>query len=307
MKKTLLALLLGATTIGIAQTDLDGIMMQKNNFCFGTVYESSQWDHYWEGTLLRTNQNLGTVSTQKLGIMGNYGVSKTLNLLFNVPYIKTQASQGTLIGQEGIQDLNLTAKYMPYEKETKNAVLSIYLIGDVGIPLTNYVADYLPLSIGLHSKTATFRLMGDYQYDDFFATASGSYTKRSNITIDRHAYYTTEMHYTNEVDLPDYVYFNLRGGYRTNRLIAELIYDQGRSQGKNFDIARNNMPFPSNSMHSSKLGFNSKYYLKNIPGLSLIAGYNQVLTGRNVGQAKTAYAGLFYIVDFTKKATSNEK
>ena len=149
--------------------------------------------------------------------------------------------------------------------------------------------------------------MGDYQLGDFFATASGSYTKRSNILIDRHAYYTTEMHYTNEVDLPDYIYFNFRGGYRTTRLISEIVYDLGRTQGKNFDISINNMPFPSNSMHSSKLGVNTKYYLKQVPGLSAITGYNQVISGRNVGQAKTWYAGFFYIVDFNKKNTSNEK
>ncbi|HVX25207.1 MAG TPA: hypothetical protein VHB70_02610, partial [Parafilimonas sp.] len=44
-----------------AQTDIDAIMMAKNNFCVGGTYSHSSWDHYWEGTMKRDNQNIGTV------------------------------------------------------------------------------------------------------------------------------------------------------------------------------------------------------------------------------------------------------
>ena len=65
-----------------AQTDIDGIMMSKNNFCTGLLYGYSSWKNYWEGTYKRDNANLGTVSTQMLGVMGNYGITNKLNLLF---------------------------------------------------------------------------------------------------------------------------------------------------------------------------------------------------------------------------------
>jgi hypothetical protein len=305
MKKIRFLCLLLASTYTIAQTDIDGIMMTKDNFCSGLVYEFSSWDHYWEGEFYRDNQNLGTVSTQKISVMGNYGISRKWNVLFNLNYISTKASAGTLAGQEGLQDLTLTTKFMPLEISWKENILAFYAIGSLSVPTTNYAADYLPLTIGNQSTTGTIRLMADLQKGNFFATVSQAYIKRSNITIDRDVYFTTVMHYTNEVDMPDVLTFNGRIGYRTNRVIAEAIFDSWITQD-GFDMTLNNMPFPSNRMNVSKIGLNGKYYFQKIPNLSLIAGYSHVITGRNVGQSNTFYAGLFYIINF-KKEKKDEK
>src|SRR4026209_2651728 len=88
-----------------AQTDMDAIMMEKNAFCVGPMYSYSSWKNYWEGTLKRENLNLGKVTTQMYGLMGNYGVTRKLNALFSVPYVRTKASAGTLQGMKGVQDL----------------------------------------------------------------------------------------------------------------------------------------------------------------------------------------------------------
>ncbi len=289
-----------------AQTDADAIMMTKNNFCVGGMYGYSSWKNYWEGTLKRDNQNLGTVSTQMIGVMGNYGISKRLNVLFGLPYVTTKATAGTLHGNKGIQDLSLWVKWMPIEKEIGKGTFSVYTVGGFSFPTTNYVADYLPLSIGLHSKNLTLRAMVDYQVGNFFATISGSYIVRSKVKIDRTAYYTTEMHYTNEVSMPDMSQFNLRIGYRTDRMIAEALVGQSNTLG-GFDITRNNMPFPSNKMNMTTAGVNIKYNIKAVDGLSVIGGGNYTLAGRNVGQATAFNGGVFYILAFKghKKATDN--
>ena len=65
-----------------AQTDIDALMMPKQNFCGGLMYGQSNWKNSWEGTFKRDNQNLGTVTTSMVNIMGNYGVTDKLNLLF---------------------------------------------------------------------------------------------------------------------------------------------------------------------------------------------------------------------------------
>jgi len=289
-----------------AQTDADAIMMSKHNLCIGPMYSYSSWKNYWEGTLKRDNENLGTVSTQIAAVMGTYGLTSKLNLLFGLPYVKTKASAGTLHGQKGLQDLSLWIKWMPYEKQVGPGTLSLYGIGGLSAPTTNYVADFLPLSIGLHSTNLTARIMADYQVKDFFATVSGSYVRRSNISIDRTAYYTTEMHYTNKVNMPDAAQWMLRGGYRTERLIAEAIVSNWTTLG-GFDITRNNMPFPSNKMNMTGLGVNIKYNVKAVDGLSLIGGGSYTIAGRNVGQATTVEGAVFYILDFgprKKKATS---
>ena len=102
-----------------AQTDIDGIMMEKNALCIGPMFGYSSWTNYWEGTLKRDNENLGKVSTTMYSIMGNYGISNKLNVLFGVPYIKTKASAGQLKGMEGIQDLSLWLKWKALSKKNR--------------------------------------------------------------------------------------------------------------------------------------------------------------------------------------------
>ncbi len=283
-----------------AQTDIDAIMMEKGGFCVGPMYSYSSWKNYWEGTLKRDNLNLGNVTTQTYSIMGNYGITRKLNALFNVPYVQTNASAGTLHGMKGLQDLSLFLKWRPIQKRMGDGRLSIFAIGGFSIPLSNYVADFQPLSIGLHSKTASARVMADYQQGNLFATGSATYVFRDNIKLDRTAYYTTEMHYTNEVNMPNGANYNFRVGYRTFRLIAEAVLNQWNTLG-GFDITRNNMPFPSNKMNATTIGANFKYVVPSLPQLSIVAGGNTTIAGRNMGQSKTIYGSLFYVFDLSKK------
>jgi len=287
-----------------AQTDIDAIMMEKNAFCVGPMYSYTSWKNYWEGTLKRENLNLGKVSTQMFGLMGNYGISRKLNALFSAPYVKTKASAGTLHGMEGVQDLSLFLKWRPFQKKIGDGRLSVFGIAGVSFPLTNYVADFLPLSIGLRSKTALARVMVDYEQNSLFATGSATFVYRSNIEIDRTSYYTTEMHYTNEVDMPHGANYNFRAGFRNHRLIAEAVANIWTTLG-GFDITRNNMPFPSNRMNATTLGVNLKYVLPPLPQLSIVAGGNTTVGGRNMGQATTVYGSFFYVFNLGGKKTNS--
>lgn len=287
-----------------AQTDIDGIMMTKTNFCTGFVFDYSSWKDYWEGSFKRDNENLGRVSTSSIAVMGNYGISDKLNVLFSVPYIQTHASAGSLKGMKGLQDLSLWLKWMPVDLKLGGGDFSLYGVAGYSFPLTNYVADFLPMSIGLRSKNLSLRAIADYQVRKFFVTASATYVHRSNIKIDRDAYYTTEMHYTNEVKMPDAASFNFRAGYRSNSLTAEVVLNNWTTLG-GFDITKNNMPFPSNEMNATRAGVAFKYTTKQLPGLSLIGGSNVTLAGRNVGQATNFNAGVFYVFDFKKKNKKN--
>lgn len=287
-----------------SQTDMDAIMMGKKRLCIGPMYSYSSWKNYWEGSLKRDNQNLGTVSTQMFGIMGNYGITSKLNVLFSAPYVKTKATAGTLHGLQGVQDLSLFVKWMPIEQDMFGGTFSLYGIAGVSFPLTNYVADFLPLSIGLRSRTASARIMADYQTGSFFVTGSATYVARDNIKIDRTAYYTTEGHLTNEVAVPDALNFNFRTGLRNERVIAEAVVNNWTCLS-GFDITRNNMPFPGNKMNATTVGVNVKYIvLPTKHEVSLVAGGNTTVAGRNVGQATTFYGSVFYVLDFNRKAKS---
>jgi hypothetical protein len=164
----------------------------------------------------------------------------------------------------------------------------------------------LPLSLGLRSKNITLRLTGDYQVGDWFGTLSGSYVIRSNIAIDRTAYYTTQQHNTNEVAMPDVIQYSVRTGYRTERLIGEAVFTNWITQG-GFDITRNNMPFPSNQMNMATIGANFKYNVNGVDGLSIVGGANTVVAGRNVGQSTGFNAGAFYVIPFgSRQKTSSQ-
>lgn len=308
-RKLLLLLLFTSGTFlqrSFAQTDIDGLMMQKNFFCVGPTAWYSSFKNYWEGTLKRDNLNMGRVSATNFMIMGNYGITNRLNVLFGLPYIKTKASAGQMAGQKGLQDLSLWIKWVGYEKHIAKGDLQAIIIGGYSAPVSNYSPDILPLSIGLHSRAATIRLMADYQRGHWFGTASYSYVARNNVKLDRYTYYTTEMHYSNEVRMPDASQWNFRAGYRSETLIAELVLDKWTTLG-GFDIPRNGIPFVSNRMNAIRIGLNAKYETP-LNGLSIVANANTTLAGRNVGQSTGFNAGIFYIFDLSrKKKTDNKK
>ena len=292
-----------------AQTDQDAIMMSKNLLCVGASYGYGTWNNYWEGTFHRKNANIGTVSTQMIGAMGIYGISRKLNVIVSVPYIETHATAGTLHSQHGFQDLSAWMKWKTLETGVGNGTLSVFVLGGASIPMTNYIADYLPLAIGLQSKTVSGRLILDYQHKHFFITASGTYTWRSDITIDRNAYYTTSLHLTDQVDMPNMASEQLRAGYRKgDRWVIEAILSNMNTLG-GFDIRKNDMPFPSNKMNATMVGAHVKHGFKAVDGLSLDLDGGYTVAGRNVGQTTSFDVGVYYILHLsekTSKHSSNE-
>lgn len=303
----LLLLAAGCLFIGSAkaQTDLDALMMNKNQLCAGFQYSHGSWDHYWEGNLKRTNENIGSVTTQSVALMGNYGVTNKLNLLFGVPYVATKASAGTLQGQKGLQDGMLAAKWAAWQHKTEKQRAALFLLTGVSAPLSNYTPDFLPMSIGMRSRTAFVRGLADYQRGKLFVTGSASYHLRNNVTIARTAYYTTEMHYTNEVKMPNATYLNLRAGYRSKHFIAEAVADRLTTLG-GFDIRRNDMPFVSNRMNATNVGLSLRYEPTWLRWVTLTAGSMHTIAGRNMGQSTSFYGGVFYIFRLGKKQTVNQ-
>jgi hypothetical protein len=306
MKKIIIILTIFTTSYSFAQTDMDGIMMDKNYFCVGATYGKNTWKNYWEGTLKRENLNLGTVSSSNVMLMGNYGITNKINAIFGMPYIKTKATAGQLKGQQGIQDLSLFVKWVAYEKKIKKATLKGIVIAGISTPLANYTPDLLPLSIGLKSKTANIRGMVDYQNRNWFGTLSGTYSYRGNVKLDRNTYYTTRLHYTDMVEMPDASNINIRAGYRNATWIIEAIANRWITNG-GFDMTRNNMPFVSNKINATTLGLHIRYNTKFVKNLLFVGDVMTTVAGRNVGQTSGYNLGAFYAMNFSKKKKVNSK
>ena len=283
-----------------AQTITDGLMMPKSNFCTGIMFSQDQWTNYWEGTLKRDNENIGTLTTTNVMWFGNYGVSDKLNVIASTPYVMTKASGGTLHGMNGLQDLTVAVKYRLYQLAIDSNKFRAFVVGSFGIPLTNYTPDFLPLSIGSHSKQATGRLnLNYYMKPGLYVNGSIGYTFRSNVELDRPSYYTDgQIYYTNQVDMPNVLDYSISVGYIKRGLETKLSYMQQNTQGGG-DIRRQDMPFVSNRMNFSKAELLLMYYLPKPKYVAVRGAYSYTLAGRNVGQSSTFTLGVMYTFHFS--------
>ncbi len=291
-KYTLVGLLLVTANVH-AQMPHDAIYMPKKTACLAVTYSNSSWKEYWENTLKRENFNIGTHTTQSVMPMVAIGITDKLNVLVGVPYVTTKASAGNLMGQKGIQDLAVWGKYKLVEK----AGLSFNGVIGASIPVSNYVPDFLPMSIGLQTKTATGRFVANYTHKSgIYLTAHASYILRSKVKVDRDAYQADGRVYnTNEVSIPNATDAAVRLGYIKNgsRIQAEVFAENFTCVGGD-NIRRNDMPFPTNNMTATMVGFYGKFQPKNIGFNVRIA---QVMSGLNVGQSLSYSVGLLYQIN----------
>jgi hypothetical protein len=300
-KFSFVAILTLSTFFANAQMMNDGIFMAKGSLCGGVTYMNDSWKNYWEGSLYRENKNIGTVTTQSVALMGNYGITDKLNLMFSLPYITTKASAGTSQGMNGIQDLTMSVKYRVLQLN------NLSVIGSIGgsIPTNNYVADYMPFAIGNQSKTLFGRGILYYTLPANLAlTVNGTYTARSNVRVDREMYYSDKGYFTNEMVMPDIVNFGAKLGHYSYRWQLEGTYDQ-QVTGGNIDIRRNDMPGLCNKFDFTKVGFIAAYRIPQLKDLQIMVTGGKILSGRNVGESTTFSIGISKIVGFSKSKASD--
>src|SRR6188508_1483363 len=94
-------LFLGFTISASAQTPSDAIMMSNGQICLFAVYSHDSWDEYWEGTLLRSNGNVGTLTRQTITPGFALGLGDKLNVIATLPWVKTESSGGYIAGESG--------------------------------------------------------------------------------------------------------------------------------------------------------------------------------------------------------------
>ena len=289
-----LLLLLSAGAVR-AQMPNDALYMGRNQICVATIYGRSTWNQYWEGSLKRPNYNIGTHTTQSVTVMPAIGIAKGLNVILSLPYITTQASAGNLRGQSGVQDLSAWLKYRLLNKNG----FSLNAIVGASLPIGNYVPDFLPMSIGLQCRTATGRLLASYKHapSGLYVTGYGSYGWRSTIRLDRDAYLADgQVYNTNQVNMPNVLDAGLRLGVVHKTWQAE-VWGERFTCVHGDAIRRNDMPFPTNNMQATTVGFYGRIQPHQL-GVNARAGY--VVDGRNVGQSTNYSLGVIYQFAYRK-------
>ena len=299
---TVRAFLLAAASAAsaAAQTPADGLLMPKKIASAGVVYAQDSWDHYWEGTLKRTNGNIGTLTTKSMTFAAAYGATDNLTFIAAMPYVWTHASQGVLSDMQGVQDLTIAAKYRFLRLESGDrGIFSALIVGTAAVPMSKYTPDFYPLSIGTGGSRASGRLTLNFQPTaGWFVAGSSAYTFCNNVRLNRNSYYTDgQLYMTNQVAMPNVVENSLSAGYRRGRWQLPLGLVQQRTLGGG-DIRRQDMPFVANRMNFTRAE-GALIYAPNVPmDISVRIGAAHVLNGRNVGQSTTFATGLFYAYAF---------
>ncbi|MBL7871117.1 MAG: transporter [Cyclobacteriaceae bacterium] len=303
MRKYLLSaialLSLGAVAPLTAQTPSDAIMMKQKELCFALIYDHGSWNQYWEGTYLRSNQTVATLTRKMVMPMVAIGIMDQLNLFVGMPFVKTESSEpngGRFQGVQGFQDLNIAVKYEMLKKQLGKGKLAVLATGGYATPITNYLSDYRPYSIGNGTNELSVRGISEYKLDKGpYARVAVAYLFRGQTKAERDYYYNNGSYYTPWMDVPDAWEINGVAGIwmLDNSLKVEVNY-YGLKSTSGDDVRPYNAPQPTNKVQFDQVGFLGQYYVKKVKGLGVLAYYNQVVNGRNWGKFSSFGVGGTY-------------
>ena len=279
-----------------AQTPSDGLMMPKGEICIAVVYEDFKWDHYWEGSYLRTNGNIGTFDRKMLLPMIVGGITDDINVIVSLPYVKTSATGGQIAGIEGFQDFGLSVKARFVDKRMEKARVMLFSNLSFSAPASKYNSDYMPFSLGFGAKELGLRLIGQYELNKGpYVRASFAYLRRGVTDIERDYYYQDGSYYTSKMDVPDALNTQVALGswflHKRLRVEANLTLLNFTSGD---DIRAYNSPQPTNKVEYSQVGGLAQYYIRDGGGLGFLAYYNHMYKGRNMGQFSGFGLGVTY-------------
>lgn len=300
MKRLILLVIpLFSFVITHAQTPSDAMMMKQRESCFALTYERGTFDQYWEGSHLRKNETIATVSRKVVVPMIAIGVMEKLNFYIGIPYVITESSEvngGKLQGARGFQDLSLALKYRIVNKELTSAKLSVLAAGGFATPITNYLSDYRPYSIGNGADEWSLRGIVSYRLNmGFYARVAGGHLFRGQTKAERDYYYNNGSYYTPWMDVPSAWEFNAVAGMWTleNSLKIEASF-YGLKSTHGDDIRIYNAAQPTNKVNFDQLNFSAQYFVKPVKGLSVLAFYYQTLNGRNAPKLTSFGIGTTY-------------
>lgn len=227
------------------------------------------------------------------------GLHDRVNFYIAVPYIKTESSEpngGYLMGAKGFQDLSLALKVKFLDMELGTGKLAAFASGGYATPITNYLSDYRPYSIGNGTNEWSARGIVQYKFDmGLYIRATGGHLFRGDTRVERDYYYANGSYYTPWMDVPSaWEYTGAIGWWLLDSsLKLEANYYSLQSTSGD-DIRKYNAAQPTNKVNFDQVGFSAQYFIKPVKGLGVLGYYSQMLNGRNMGKFTTFGAGLTY-------------
>lgn len=286
-----------------SQTPSDALMMPAKNACVLANYDFGKFDQYWESDRLRGNLTIATVKRTMVLPMVAVGISNKLNFFVGVPYVKTLSTDpngGKFAGAQGFQDLVLALKYEAIKKVTPKGELSV--LGTVGYstPITNYLPDYMPYSLGFGAPEVALRGIVQYQMKQgLYFRASLAHLWRGYAEAERDYYYNNGSYYTPWMDVPNaWTAEGVLGAWLLNySLRVELSYS-GLQSTSGDDIRAYSAPQPTNRVDMQRAGLMMQYYLPPAKKLGVLVYHSRVLNGLNAPKINNTGVGITYQFKF---------
>jgi hypothetical protein len=286
-----------------SQTPNDAIRMPAKEACVLANYDFGSFDHYWEGERLRDNLTIATVKRTTVLPMIAIGLTNKLNFYVGTPYVKTLSTDpngGKLAGANGLQDLGLALKYEAIKKKTSSGELSV--LGTVGFstPMTRYLSDYMPYSLGFGAPEVALRGIAQYQLNNgLYVRTSVAHLWRGYTKAERDYYYNNGSYYTPWMDVPSaWNAEGILGAWLLNySLRFELSYSALKSTSGD-DIRAYNAPQPTNKVEMGRAGIFGQYYFPPAKNLGILVYHSRVLHGRNAPKMSNIGVGITYQFKF---------
>lgn len=210
-------------------------------------------------------------------LFATYGVSPDLDLILNLPYIRSEgfATQQTLdeLGYEnsrsGLQDISLFLKYKLHAFRVGASRLDFIALGGIKTPVSNYKVDEGLQSILAIGNRATS------------LTAGGIAQLRMPVGI----YVAGQAGYSyRSGEVPDAVVGEIKVGYGSSKIHVAGWYAKQFSLG-GVDVLGEGFDgfFPATDVSFTRAGLN--VYTPIAKGFGLSGGVNRYVSGRNVGKS----------------------
>lgn len=276
------------SSLMLAQSPVSGFMKKNKE---GSAVISYSYEKYDQVFFVPQEVDgipvFNEVTNTSISLYGEYGITDDLNVVFNVPYIKSEgnASQGTLdnLGfentREGIQDLSLFVKYNVHTFNLGKSQLSF--IGSIGLvtPLSDYKADEgLQSIIAIGNQVTSFNTLAIAT----LKTNSGFFT-------------TGQIGYSfKDSGAPHALLSQLKVGYAASQFYVDGYVANQLSEKDGTDILNEGFSgyFPATRVNYTRVGLN--VYAPLIEGIGITAGANTYVAGRNLGKSTGFYGGLVY-------------
>ena len=238
--------------------DVNGFLPQRGQGDVAISYTSEGYDHFWVGETKVSDPGVGDVDIKSTSIWLQWGLTDSLALTANLPYVDASSNGLGGFADSGFQDLAALLKYRFWSSGPHS------LVGGVGVrtAVQNYEAN-LPVDLGDNTTDALFRLVYLYHTPSFYFSQQVGYDLRNKDAPNDYPLYTE-------------VGFNVGratiGGY-----FSWLTADGGT------DIGDPGFTFPSNKEEYTKLG--AKVYARLTDVIGVSGAYFVTLDGRNTGDS----------------------